>query len=107
MSKISKISNVSYNFAKSIKDKENKVLNYYKRINSLEQPKIFIVPKIKKGTKKNMIKYKQKDNINEVNESMNDKEKKEYEKKEYEKKEHEKKEHEKKLTKKNIVIMDD
>ena len=102
---MSNMSKMSYNFAKSIKDKENKVLNYYKRINSLEQPKIFIVPKIKKGTKKNMIKYKQKDNINEVNESMN--EKQEHEKTEHEKKEHEKKEHEKKLTKKNIVIMDD
>ena len=86
---MSKMSNMSYNFAKSIKDKENKVLNYYKRINSLEQPKIFIVPKIKKGTKKNIIKDKQKDNINEVNESMNDKqknEKKENEKKEIKKK---------------------
>ena len=102
---MSNMSKMSYNFAKSIKDKENKILNYYKRINSLEQPKIFIVPKIKKGTKKNMIKYKQKDNINEVNESMN--EKQEHEKTEHEKKEHEKKEHEKKLTKKNIVIMDD
>ena len=97
---MSNMSKMSYNFAKSIKDKENKVLNYYKRINSLEQPKIFIVPKIKKGTKKNIIKDKQKDNINEVNESMN-------EKQEHDKKERDKKEHEKKLTKKNIVIMDD
>ena len=100
MSNMSNMSKMSYNFAKSIKDKENKVLNYYKRINSLEQPKIFIVPKIKKGTKKNIIKDKQKDNINEVNESMN-------EKQEHDKKERDKKEHEKKLTKKNIVIMDD
>ena len=105
MSNMSNMSNMSYNFAKSIKDKENKVLNYYKRINSLEQPKIFIVPKIKKGTKKNIIKDKQKDNINEVNESMNYKQ--EHDKTEHDKQERDKKEREKKLTKKNIVIMDD
>ena len=43
----------SYNFLKSIKDKENTVLNYYKRINSRIQPKP--ISKSKKLTRKNLI----------------------------------------------------
>ena len=80
----------SYNFAKSIKDKEHKILNYYKRINNVKEPKIFAVPKVKKGTKKNISK-----DIKPLEDSKEEKE----EKKDIK--------DEKKLTKKRIVIMDD
>ena len=46
----------SYNFLKSIKDKEKTVLDYYKRINSRIQIKP--LPKPKKLTRKNLIKDK-------------------------------------------------
>ena len=43
----------SYNFLKSIKDKEKTVLDYYKRINSIQQYKPITKPK--KLTRKNLI----------------------------------------------------
>ena len=43
----------SYNFLKSVKDKEKTVLDYYKRINSRQQSKP--LPKPKKLTRKNLI----------------------------------------------------
>jgi hypothetical protein len=104
MDKYNKLDKSSYNFAKSIKDKEQKVLNYYKRISNIEQPKVFAVPKRKKATQKNINAYKKQnitseldnnDNINSninINNIKSDKDKKE---------------DEKKLTKKKIVIMDD
>ena len=46
--------NNSYSFTKSIKDKQQKISSYYKKINNVEQTKIFVVPKRKKGTKKNI-----------------------------------------------------
>lgn len=85
-----------YNYKNNIKDKENKILNYYKRINNIEQPKLFIVPKKKKVTKKNIARDNNQDNNkdSEKNESENhiksDKDEKE----------------QNKLTKKRIVIMD-
>jgi hypothetical protein len=82
----------AYNFAKSIKDKEQKILNYYKRINNVKEPKIFAVPKVKKGTKKN---------ISRDIKLLEDKDEKKEEKSEKAEKD------EKKLTKKRIVIMDD
>ena len=52
----------SYNFLKSVKDKEKTVLDYYKRINSRIQPKP--LPNPKKLTRKNLIdKNYSKDNI--------------------------------------------
>ena len=85
--------NKPYNFSKNIKDKEQKILNYYKRISNIEQPKLTIIPKKKKGTKKNMSREGLKDNSIKDNELVVKDEK-------YEK-------DEKKLTKKRIVIMDD
>ena len=56
----------SYNFLKSVKDKEKTVLNYYKRINSGQQSKP--LPKPKKLTRKNLtIKYDSKDNSKDNN----------------------------------------
>ena len=43
--------NKPYSFVKSIKDKEQKILNYYKRINNTKQPKIIAIPKKRKITK--------------------------------------------------------
>ena len=85
--------NKPYNFSKNIKDKEQKILNYYKRISNIEQPKLTIIPRKKKGTKKNMSREGLKDNSIKDNELVVKDEK-------YEK-------DEKKLTKKRIVIMDD
>ena len=88
----------SYNFAKSIKDKEQKILNYYKRINNVKEPKIFAVPKVKKGTKKNIARdikpledKEDKEHTNQIIHIKSEKDIKD----------------EKKLTKKRIVIMDD
>lgn len=86
----------AYNFAKSIKDKEQKILNYYKRINNVKEPKIFAVPKVKKGTKKN---------ISRDIKLLEDKDEKKEDK--LEKDDKDDKRDEKKLTKKRIVIMDD
>ena len=85
--------NKPYNFSKNIKDKEQKILNYYKRISNIEQPKLTIIPRKKKGTKKNMSREGLNDNSIKDNELVVKDEK-------YEK-------DEKKLTKKRIVIMDD
>lgn len=54
----------SYNFNKSIKEKEKKVLDYYKRISSREQSKP--IPKIKKRTKKNIQMVAETKNIDEI-----------------------------------------
>lgn len=57
----------SYNFLKSVKDKEKTVLDYYKRINSGHQSKP--LPKPKKLTRKNLI---NKDNIKNTVNSKDD-----------------------------------
>jgi len=85
---------MSINYIKNRNDKEQKVLSYYKKINSVEQPKIFAIPKRKKGTKKNI--DKNIDNIKKTEE--ND---------ELLNKKDEKIEIEKKLTKKRVVDMGD
>lgn len=86
----------AYNFAKNLKDKEQKILNYYKRINNVKEPKIFAVPKVKKGTKKN---------ISRDIKLLEDKDEKKEE--QAEKAVKDDKKDDKKLTKKRIVIMDD
>jgi len=95
--------NTPYNYTKSIKDKEQKILNYYKRIsniNNIDQPKIFIVPKRKKGTKKNIARDN-KDIVSNDDQSDTNKLIENHIKSEKDEKD------EKKLTKKRIVIMDD
>jgi len=90
--------NKPYSFSKSIKDKEQKLLNYYKKISTIELPKITIIPKKKKVTKKNMSrdglkedrKEDSKDNTIVENHIKSEKDEKD----------------EKKLTKKIIVIID-
>ena len=47
--------NKPYSFSKSIKDKEQKILNYYKRISNVELPKIITIPRKKKVTKKKYV----------------------------------------------------
>lgn len=86
-----------YNYLKSIKEKENTILSYYKKISHLNNEKLKPIPKPKKRTKKNINK-KQDINSNDSNEtdetsnlSMVDKEKEK---------------NKEKLTKKKIVIMD-
>ena len=85
----------SYSFTKNIKDKENKILNYYKRINNVVQPKIFAVPKRKKGTKKNIAK--------DAKDAKDEKDRKDAK----DEKDGKDDIDSKKLTKKRIVIMDD
>ena len=51
----------TYNLLKTVRDKETKILNYYKRINNLEQSKIHIIPKRRKLTKKQLPKIEMKD----------------------------------------------
>ena len=51
----------TYNLLKTVRDKETKILNYYKRINNLEQTKIHIIPKRRKLTKKQLPKIEIKD----------------------------------------------
>jgi hypothetical protein len=88
-----------YNYLKSIKDKEQTILSYYKKISQNGNIKTKPIPKQKKRTKKNIFKPKmndkkegEEDNDEEEPISITDKDKKEKEK----------------LTKKKqIVIMDD
>ena len=90
-----------YNYLKSIKEKEQKVLEYYKKsVNIQDKPKP--IPKPKKRTKKN-IKVNIKVNIknNELLEDMINDEDSEKTKHTLHQKEQDKK------TKKQIVIMDD
>ena len=50
----------SYSFSKSIKDKEQKILNYYKRLSNIEQPNIVVIPKrnrTRTHTKKHINKF--------------------------------------------------
>jgi hypothetical protein len=89
---MNQLSKMSYNYIKSVKDKENKILSYYKKINSIEQPKILAIPKRKKNTKKNLDNIKK---LYENNELLISKE------------DENKKEDEKKLTKKRVVDMGD
>ena len=90
---MNQLSKMAYNYIKSRNDKEQKVLSYYKKINSIEQPKILGIPRRKKGTKKNTDNIKKTDENNENNELLNKKD--------------EKIETEKKLTKKRVVDMGD
>ena len=96
---MNQLSKMSYNYIKSVKDKENKILSYYKKINSIEQPKILAIPKRKKNTKKNLDNIKKLDENNELLIS------KENENKDLDN--YRKKEDEKKLTKKRVVDMGD
>jgi hypothetical protein len=89
---MNQLSKMSYNYIKNVKDKENKILSYYKKINSIEQPKILAIPKRKKNTKKNLDNIKK---LYENNELLISKE------------DENKKEDEKKLTKKRVVDMGD
>jgi hypothetical protein len=100
--------NKSYNYIKNIKDKEQKVLSYYKRIYTIEQPKIFAIPKRKKGTKKNASRdgSSNKEHI-EDEKYEKDKEKDKEKKDENHIKSERDMKDEKKLTKKRVVIMDD
>ena len=88
----SKIKNITtpernYNYLKSIKDKENIIVSYYKRLSHLNNDKPKILAKIKKRTlKKNKIEGKTITSEGELHEIKNNIEKK---------------------TKKQIVIMDD
>ena len=96
---MNQLSKMSYNYIKSVKDKEQKILSYYKKINSIEQPKILAIPKRKKNTKKNLDNTKK---LDENNELLINKEEKNKNSDNYEKKEDEKK-----LTKKRVVDMGD
>ena len=86
-----------YNYLKSIKEKEQKILAYYKKVSNSNNEKLKPLPKPKKRTKKNTQIYsdKKEDMINEDDTSDVKNKQKEKEK-----------ENEKK-TKKQIVIMDD
>ena len=99
---MNQLSKISYNYIKSIKDKEQKVLSYYKRINSVEQPRILVIPKRKKGTKKNTdtehLKKKEEENKELLNKEYNE---------DKEDKQHKIEMDKKKLTKKRIVDMGD
>ena len=88
--------NKHYSFNKSLKEKEDKILNYYKRISNIEQPKIFIVPKKRKVTKKNISREGTTNDMKLNSELIENHIKSEKDEKD-----------EKKLTKKRIVIMDD
>jgi hypothetical protein len=96
---MNQLSKMSYNYIKNVKDKEQKILSYYKKINSIEQPKILAIPKRKKNTKKNLDNTKKLDENNEllINKEEQNKNSDNYEKKE----------DEKKLTKKRVVDMGD
>ena len=96
---MNQLSKMSYNYIKNIKNKEQKILSYYKKINNIEQPKILAIPKRKKNTKKNLDNTKK---LDENNELLINKEEKNKNSDNYEKKEDEKK-----LTKKRVVDMGD
>ena len=95
----SKIKNIdtperNYNYLKSIKDKENIIVSYYKKLSHLNHDKPKILPKIKKRTLKKNKPITINNNEHDIqNDNDNDKAKviKDIEKK----------------TKKQIVIMDD
>ena len=81
-----------YNYLKSIKDKENIIVSYYKKLNHLGNDKPKILPKIKKRTlKKNKVNNEELLLSNTETNINKEKEKQNIEKK----------------TKKQIVIMDD
>ena len=97
---MNQLSKMSYNYIKSVKDKEQKILSYYKRINNIEQPRILVIPRRKKGTKKNTdnknLKTKEEE---EKNELLN--------KEDNEDKQNKIEMDKKKLTKKRVVDMGD
>ena len=99
---MNQLSKMSYNYIKSIKDKEIKILNYYKKINNLKEPKIFAVPKVKKGTKKNISR-----DIKNIEDSKEEKEEKKDTKDTKDTKDIKNIKDEKKLTRKRVVNMDD
>ena len=84
-----------YNYLKSIKEKEQKILAYYKKVSNSNNEKLKPLPKPKKRTKKNTPIYsdKKEDMINE--EDKDDVKRKQKEQEQVKK------------TKKQIVIMDD
>lgn len=84
-----------YNYLKSIKEKEQKILTYYKKVSNSNNEKLKPLPKFKKRTKKNSQIYSDKKE-DMINEEDKDDSKSKQKEKEYEKK-----------TKKQIVIMDD
>ena len=90
-----------YNYLKSIKDKEQIIIQYYNKINHLntDKPKPLVKPK--KRTRKNIHKEEAKEKDKEKDKDQEKEDKEDKEDKEKQKKEIEKK------TKKNIVIMDD
>jgi hypothetical protein len=83
-----------YNYLKSIKEKELKILTYYKKVSNLYNDTSKTLPKPKKRTKKNTIISKE-DNEDKIL-SIVEKDK-----------ENEKEIEKEKRTKKKIVIMDD
>ena len=97
---MNQLSKMSYNYIKSVKDKEQKILSYYKKINSIEQPRILVIPRRKKETKKNTenknLKTKEEE---EKNELLN--------KEDNEDKQNKIEMDKKKLTKKRVVDMGD
>ena len=93
---MNQLSKISYNYIKSVKDKEQKVLSYYKRINNIEQPRILVIPRRKKGTKKNTDNENLKKKEEENDELLNKEDKQN--KMEMDKK---------KLTRKRVVDMGD
>jgi hypothetical protein len=106
--KINKISH-SFSFSNNIKAKEDKILKYYKRINNIEQKKIFAIPKRKKITKKNSDVKKGNGTDKTDTDNGNDKLDTDNGKLDIDngKLDTNAKIEKQKLTKKNIVIMDD
>jgi len=96
---MNQLSKIAYNYIKNRNDKEQKVLAYYKKINNVEQPKIFAIPRRKKGTKKNIDNENLKKEQEENDELLNKEDKQNKQNKiEMDKK---------KLTKKRVVDMGD
>ena len=93
---MNQLSKIAYNYIKNRNDKEQRVLAYYKKINNVEHPKFIIIPRRKKGTKKNIENEKFKKKEEESNELLNKED--QLNKIEMDKK---------KLTKKRIVDMSD
>jgi len=94
-----------YNFLKDLKDKEESILKYYRRISNSEKPQPKIIPKQKRLTKKNAFKLEISKEINK--EGGEHREHSEEDKEDKEEREKKIADNMKKLTKKNIVIMDD
>ena len=102
MEKMQKVD--KFNFNKSIKEKEKKVLDYYKRISNKEESQLTVI-KVKKRTKKN-IKSSDSKSGNGLGGVDNDEAKTEEEYKQDKKEKAREKDKEEKKTKKTIVMMD-